>query len=105
MEQEEKKIWESSIIQEVNSLDLVENFLAVSRELLQHLSLEEPFQHTQLLGGVLDGEGAGEAGQDYQESGEDSLEGEIGPQGQLEGLWQGSGCGESLLYILPLGQV
>ena len=105
MEQEEKKIWESSTIQEVNSVALVESFLVVSKGLLEHLSLEEPFQHTQLLGGVLDGEGAGEAGQDYQGSGEDNSGVEIGPQGQLEGLWQGSGCGESLLYILPLGQV
>ena len=105
MEQEERKIWESLTIQEENRLALVENFLVVSRELLERLSLEEPFQHTQLFGGVLDGEEAGEAGQDYQWNVEGSLEGETGPQGQLEGLGRGSGRGESYLYILPLGQV
>lgn len=85
MELEEKKIWESLVVQEENCLALVENFLVGSREPLEHLSSEEPFQHTQSLGGVLDGEEAGEAGQDYQENGEGSLGGEIGPQGQLEG--------------------
>ena len=95
-------IWESSIDQEV---DQMENFSGVSRELLEHLSLEEPLQHAQLLVGVLDGEEAGEAGRGFQEIEESNSGGEIGPQGQLVELMHGGGCGEILLYILLLGQV